>query len=80
MDPVDLAGACIKSGEIRRSNSSFPAARKENTSARKSISHCRLGTGEVMLIDNVAENSYELASGAELVITVGDGTTATPRP
>ena len=29
-----------------------------------------------MLIDHAAENSYELASGAELAVTIGDDTTA----
>ena len=79
-DPVDLAGAWVKSGEIRRSSSLLPDAEKENPSARKSgyISRAGAGTGtgKVVLIDHAAENSYELASGAELAVTVGDDTTA----
>ncbi|MDD4250284.1 MAG: DUF2117 family protein [Methanosarcina sp.] len=77
-DPVDLAGAWVKSGEIRRGNSLFSDARKENASARKSgsISWAGAGTGKVVLIDHAAENSYELASGAELAVTIGDDTTA----
>ena len=76
MDPVDLAGAWVKSGEIRRNSSSLQAARKENTCPRKSVSLSRPGRGKVVLIDHAAENSYELASGAELAVTVGDDTTA----
>ncbi len=77
-DPVDLAGAWVKSGEIRRGNSLLPDARKENASALKSgyISRAGAGTGKVVLIDHTAENSYELASGAELAVTIGDDTTA----
>ncbi|AKB19685.1 hypothetical protein MSWHS_2822 [Methanosarcina sp. WWM596] len=79
-DPVDLAGAWVKSGEIRRSNPLLPEAEKENASARKSGPISRTGagtgTGKVVLIDHAAENSYELASGAELAVTVGDDTTA----
>ena len=79
-DPVDLARAWVKSGEIRRSSSLLPDARKENASALKSgyISRAGAGTrtGKVVLIDHAAENSYELASGAELAVTVGDDTTA----
>ncbi len=76
MDPVDLAGAWVKSGEIRRSSSFLPDAGKENASTRKSGPLSRPGTGKVVLIDHAAENSYELASGAELAVTVGDDTTA----
>jgi hypothetical protein len=75
-DPVDLAGAWIKSGDIRRSNSLLPAASKENVSARKSGSFSGPRTGKVVLIDHAAEKSYELAAGAELAVTVGDDTTA----
>ncbi|KKG10063.1 DUF2117 family protein [Methanosarcina sp. 2.H.A.1B.4] len=77
-DPVDLAGAWVKSGDIRRSNSLLPDARKEDPSARKSgpISWAGAGTGKVVLIDHDAENSYELASGAKLAVTIGDDTTA----
>ena len=79
-NPVDLAGAWIKSGDIRRNNSSFPDTRKQNASARKPVPASRAGTGKtvpgkVVLIDHAAENTYELAAGAELAITVGDDTT-----
>lgn len=79
-DPVDLSGAWVKSGDIRRSNSLLPDAKKQNSSSQKSgpISWGggRVGAGKVVLIDHAAENSYELASGAELAVTVGDDTTA----
>ncbi|MHC1755123.1 MAG: DUF2117 family protein [Methanosarcina sp.] len=78
---VDLVRAWIKSGDIRRNDSSLPDAQKQNAVARKSGSTSRAGTGrvvpgKVVLIDHAAENTYELASGAELAITVGDDTTA----
>lgn len=80
-DPVDLAGAWIKSGDIRRSIPSLPEVREQNSSAIKSyfISEDRAGSiipGKVVLIDHEAEKSYELSAGAELVVTVGDDTTA----
>lgn len=77
-DPVDLAGAWVKSGEIRRSNFLLPDAKKQNSSSQKSgpISWAGAGTGKVVLIDHAAENSYELAKGAELAVTIGDDTTA----
>lgn len=80
-DPVDLARAWIKSGDIRRNNLLLPGAKKQNTSARKLDSDFRAVTGKivpgkVVLIDHAAENTYELAAGAELAITVGDDTTA----
>ncbi|MCC4772058.1 DUF2117 domain-containing protein [Methanosarcina sp. DH2] len=80
-NPVDLVGAWIKSGDIRRNDSSLPDAKKQNAVARKSGSTSRVGTGrvvpgKVVLIDHTAENTYELVSGAELAVTVGDDTTA----
>lgn len=75
-DPVNLAGAWVKSGEIRRSSSFLPDAGKENASTRESSPLSRPRTGKVVLIDHAAEKSYELASGAELAVTVGDDTTA----
>lgn len=80
-DPFDLAGAWIKSGDIRRSSSLLPDVRKQNSSVLKSyfISGDRAGSivpGKVVLIDHEAEKSYELSAGAELVITIGDDTTA----
>jgi len=79
-DPVDLTGAWVKSGDIRRSNSLLPDANKQNAGALKSgpisWTGAGAGTGKVVLIDHAAENSYELAKGAELAVTVGDDTTA----
>ncbi|MDI9394019.1 MAG: DUF2117 domain-containing protein [Euryarchaeota archaeon] len=80
-DPVDLAGAWIKSGDIRRIGSFLPEARKLSASARKSGPTFLAGAGnvvpgKVVLIDHDAENSYELADGADLAVTVGDDTTA----
>ncbi|WP_239451021.1 DUF2117 family protein [Methanosarcina horonobensis] len=75
-NPVDLAGAWIKSGDIRRSSSLFPDALKQNASSRKSDSTFLAGAGKVVLIDHTAENTFELAAGAKLAVTVGDDTTA----
>lgn len=79
-DPVDLEKTWIKSGEIRRSVFLLPDARKQNACARKSGCISRAGagnvvSGEVVLIDHVAERTFELAAGAELAVTVGDDTT-----
>lgn len=81
--PVDLIKAWIKSGDIRRNISLFPDARKQSDSAQKPdfASRNRAGNGNitsgtVVLIDHDAEKSFELAAGAELVVTVGDDTTA----
>jgi hypothetical protein len=80
-DPVDLAGAWIKSGDIRRNDSLLQDAKKQNVSARKSdFTHIagagKVVPGKVVLIDHDAEKAYELADGAELAVTVGDDTTA----
>ncbi|WP_410509142.1 DUF2117 domain-containing protein [Methanosarcina hadiensis] len=81
--PVDLTKAWIKSGDIRRSISLFPDARKQSDSAQKPDFSYRnragngsITSGKVVLIDHDAEKSFELAAGAELVVTVGDDTTA----
>lgn len=82
-DPVDLTGAWIKSGDIRRSFSVLTDVWKQSDSAQKPDSASRnwagngnITSGKVVLIDHDAEKSYDLASGAELVIVVGDDTTA----
>jgi len=59
---VDLAQAIVRSGRIRR------------TSAQPR-SLCGQGKG-VVIIDHAAEESFERARGAGLVVTVGDDTTA----
>lgn len=82
-DPIDLAGAWIKSGDIRRRCTLPTDARKPNASARESCSiskdsagNINITPGKVVLIDHDAEKSYDLAAGAELAVTVGDDTTA----
>ncbi len=80
-DPIDLAGAWIKSGDIRRTGSLLPESRNQNACSRKSGSTFPAGSGnvvpgKVVLIDHAAENSYELAFGAALAVTIGDDTTA----
>lgn len=80
-DPVDLEKAWIKSGDIRRSISLPPDTRKQSAGyARKSGCPSRAGAGKivpgkVVLIDHIAERTFELAAGAELSVTVGDDTT-----
>lgn len=82
-DPVDLINAWIKSGDIRRNNISSPDTQKQISAVRKSSAMSRTWAGKkrvvpgkVVLIDHDAENTFELAIGAELAITVGDDTTA----
>ena len=75
-DSFDLAKAWAKSGSLRRSNFSSLQAKKQNVSSRGSDSPSRPKTGKVVLIDHAAEYAFELASGAELAVTVGDDTTA----
>jgi hypothetical protein len=79
-DPVDLEKAWIKSGDIRRSASLLPEARKQNAFTRKSGCASRDRTdnvvpGKVVLIDHIAELTFELAADAELAVAVGDDTT-----
>lgn len=75
-DPVDLAKAWAKSGSLRRSNFLLMNAQKENACGRGSGLSSRSITGKVVLIDHAAEYTFELASGADLAVTVGDDTTA----
>ena len=76
MDPVDLAKAWAKSGNLRRSDFLLSNAQKQNACGRSSVFSSRLRTGKVVLIDHTAEYTFELAAGAELAVTVGDDTTA----
>ncbi len=76
MDPLDLAKAWAKSGNLRRSDFLFSNAQKQNAYDRSSGFSSRLRTGKVVLIDHTAEYAFELAAGAELAVTVGDDTTA----
>ena len=71
MDPVDLAKAWAKSGNLRRSNFLFPNGQKQNACGRSSGFSSMLRTGKVVLIDHTAEYTFELAAGAELAVTVG---------
>jgi hypothetical protein len=74
-DPVDLAKAWVKSGDLRRSNFLLQA-RRLNACGRDSRFSSRPGAGRVVLIDHAAEYAFELASDSELAVTVGDDTTA----
>lgn len=77
-EPVDLTKAWVKSGTIRRelsSSGSFSDASAKITPARCTGLYSS-SPGKVVLIDHAAEYTFELASEAELVITVGDDTTA----
>jgi hypothetical protein len=75
-DSVDLAKAWVKSGNLRRSNFCARQAKKRSCSALYPDLSSGPGTGKVVLIDHAAEYTFELASGAELAVTVGDDTTA----
>lgn len=74
--PIDLTIAWVKSGNLRRSNFFALQAQKQSISSRCSNSRSMPGTGKVVLIDHTAEFVFELTSGAELAVTVGDDTTA----
>lgn len=77
-EPLDLTKAWVKSGTIRRELSS--SGLSPNTSARITPARCTglfsSSPGKVVLIDHAAEYTFELAAEGELVITVGDDTTA----
>ncbi len=75
-DPVDLAKAWVKSGNLRRSNFFPLQARKQNARGRHSGFSSSPDAGRVVLIDHAAEYTFELAADAELAVTVGDDTTA----
>lgn len=75
-DPVDLAKAWVKSGNLRRSDLIPLQIRKQNTKVISSNSFCKPRTGKIVLIDHAAERTFELAAGAELAVTIGDDTTA----
>lgn len=74
-NPVDLAKAWVKSGGLRRSNFSPLQARKPNLRGKDSGFSYRPAAGRVVLIDHAAEDTFELAADAELVVTIGDDTT-----
>jgi hypothetical protein len=62
---IDLPTAKVKTGNIRRS---------QHRTRRKKL---RSGTrGRLAIIDHCAESTFEIMKGANLVITVGDDTTA----
>jgi hypothetical protein len=77
-EPLDLTKAWVKSGTIRRELSS--SGLSPDASARITPARCTglfsSSPGKVVLIDHAAEYTFELAAEAELVITVGDDTTA----
>jgi hypothetical protein len=77
-EPLDLTKAWVKSGTIRRELSS--SGLSPDASARITPAKCTglfsSSPGKVVLIDHAAEYTFELAAEAELVITVGDDTTA----
>ncbi|MEN6552215.1 MAG: DUF2117 domain-containing protein [Methanobacterium sp.] len=75
-DSVDLEKAWVKSGGLRRSNFSSLQGRKPNVCGRDSGFFYKPVAGRVVLIDHAAEDTFELAVDAELVVTVGDDTTA----
>jgi hypothetical protein len=74
--PIDLAKAWVKSGDLRRSNSFTLQTQRKNTSDRGSYIPSKPRSGKVVLIDHVAEYTFELAEGADLAVTIGDDTTA----
>jgi hypothetical protein len=76
MAPVDLSKAWVKSGVLRRNNPFTQQTQKQFLNSRSSSSVFRSGYGKVILIDHAAESAFELATGAELAVTVGDDTTA----
>ena len=77
-EPLDLTKAWVKSGTIRRELSS--SGLSPDVSAKITPARCTgvfsSSPGKVVLIDHAAEYTFELAAEAELVITVGDDTTA----
>lgn len=76
-DPVDLAKAWVKSGDLRRNDFFSLQGRKPNMCGRDSgFSSRPAAAGRVVLIDHAAEDTFELAADAEFAVTVGDDTTA----
>ncbi len=75
-DQVDLAKAWVKSGDIRRSNFLPLKARKPNVHGRNAGFSFKPVGRRIVLIDHVAEDTFELAAGAELAVTVEDDTTS----
>jgi len=85
--PIDIKSAWVKSGPLRRSKSSARVKRGGgNRSSNGSTSndyanngstddHNHTG-GKAVIIDHVAEKTFDLVDGAQLAVTVGDDTTA----
>ena len=70
IDHIDLRTAIIRSGSIRRT-----AAPQKRDAARR-ISGWEDDLVEAAFIDHCAEDAFEAALGAEVVVSVGDDTTA----
>lgn len=66
--PIDIKTAWVKSGSLRRSESSPRIGRSVE-------SNIGIG-GKVVMIDHAAEHCFELAVDAQFAVTVGDDTTA----
>jgi hypothetical protein len=75
-EPIDLEKAWLKSGALRRDNFFTPKTKKQIVSPRISGSASRPIAGKVALIDHAADLVFDLATGAELAVTIGDDTTA----
>lgn len=75
-DPVDLSKSWVKSGDLRRSNFLPLQAQKQNACDKDSDFSFRSVAGKIVFIDHAAEDTFELAAGAELAVTVGDDTTS----
>jgi len=85
--PIDIKSAWVKSGPLRRSkfsvrvkrgggnNNSSSSSSNGSTNNDSSDDHNHRG-GKAVIIDHVAERSFELVDGAQLAVTVGDDTTA----
>ena len=75
-EPIDLGKVWIKSGSIRRNEFSGLEIPEKNIVARCTGRFSDPQPGKVVIIDHAAEYTFELAANAELVVTVGDDTTA----
>lgn len=74
-DPIDLEKAWVKSGALRREN--FFTSQAQKPKMRRNWGFSSKSTaGRVVFIDHAAEDTFEMAAGAELAVTVGDDTTA----
>ncbi|HWR26139.1 MAG TPA: DUF2117 domain-containing protein [Methanosarcina sp.] len=75
-DSIDLEKVWVKSGNLRRSSFLPLKIQEEDFNARNSFLPSRNRTGKVVFIDHAAESVFELATRAELAVTIGDDTTA----